>query len=106
MEFIAQLWWFWLVTMVVSAGFAIYRQVGRAQRLGRAAVQGIRGMADMAASKRLDLGAAVGHVENVLESAESFLFGVKMLIAALVVSALSAILFLVAIAINLVHYFR
>lgn len=106
MHFVANYWWLWLMTLVLSLGFAVYSQISRAQKLARTMVKTATSVATMAKSHELNVDQALGAVQDVERGLTSFLFGLKMLVLAGIVAWLSGVLFILAVAINIAQYFK
>lgn len=106
MIFVADYWWLWLITLVLSLGFAVYSQISRTQKLARTMVKTATSVAAMAKSHELNVDQALGAMQDVERGVTSFLLGLKMLVLAGIVSWLSGVLFIIAVVINIVKYFK
>ena len=106
MVLVADYWWLWLMTLVLSLGFAVYSQISRTQKLASTVVKTATSVVAMARSHELNVDQALEAVQNVGQRVNSFLFGLKMLVLAGIVAWLSGILFILAVAVNVAKYFK
>lgn len=106
MVFVADYWWLWLVTLVLSLGFAVYSQISRTQKLARTMIKTAASVVTMAKSRELNVDQALGAMQDVERDVVSLLFGLKMLILASIVAWLSGVLFILAAAVNSAQYFK
>ena len=102
MDFVATYWWVWLITAILSAGYALWFQLRRAKLLARSTLNTVTTFvtdADINPHK------AIKSVGEVVHHVDKFLGGMEKLVAAVVIASLFGIIFIVSIIVNIAKMF-
>lgn len=106
MEFVANYWWLWILTLLGSIGYALVHVLKRFKNTKDKFFGGAKSVV-RSVSESKDALSTIESVETtVSEVMESVAEGIWKLIVAKLIALASAILLLISLVLNVAHYFN